>query len=427
MKNKLALFEGDKTINHQFKKFNTIGSEEINSVIKVMKSGVLSSFLGTWSKDFYGGKNVIALEKAFKKKYQVKYALAVNSWTSGLICAVGALNIEPGDEVILTPFTMSACAAAIIHWNVIPVFVDIDENNFNLNPELIEQNITEKTKAIIAVDIFGHPCDINEIKKIANKYKLKIITDSAQCPWAFNNNNINGTESDIGGFSLNYHKHIHTGEGGIIITNDKNLYERMALIRNHAEAVIGQMGRKDLNNMIGYNFRMGEIEAAIGLEQLKKLEQIVKRKKEICNRFNEKLSRLDGLITPNIKNNNTHAYYVYPLKLDDSKIFVTREKIIEALVAEGIKEGLVGGYTNLHLLPMFQEKIAYGENGFPWSLTKNGKEISYKKGICPVAEKLHDKNLILFQVCLFDLTDKDTELIIMAFEKVWKNLNYLVD
>ena len=164
---------------------------------------------------------------------------------------------------------MCACASAIIHWNAIPVFIDIDEKTFNIDPSLIESNITEKTKAIMAVDIFGHPCEISKITRIAKKHNLKVISDSAQSPWSKNQDKVIGTQSDIGGYSLNYHKHIHTGEGGIIVTNDKNYYQRMALIRNHAEAVVGGMGRKDLNNMIGYNFRMGEIEAAIGIEQLK--------------------------------------------------------------------------------------------------------------------------------------------------------------
>ena len=128
---------------------------------------------------------------------------------------------------------MSACAASIIHWNAIPVFVDIEEETFNINPELIEKYITKRTKAIMAVDIFGHSSDISAIMKIAKKYKLKVISDSAQSPWSKDKKRIVGTTADIGGFSLNYHKHIHTGEGGIALTNDEDLYHRMTLIRNH--------------------------------------------------------------------------------------------------------------------------------------------------------------------------------------------------
>ena len=425
MKNNLALYGGERIINHSFKRFNTIGKEEIRAATKVLKSGILSSFLGSWSAEFYGGKYVKALEKDFQKKYNVKYAVGVNSWTSGLICAVGSLDIEPGDEIILTPFTMSACAASILHWSAIPVFVDIEENNFNLNPELIEKHITPKTKAIMAVDIFGHSCDISAIMKIAKNHNLKVISDSAQSPWSKDKKGVIGTKADIGGFSLNYHKHIHTGEGGVIVTNDKNLYNRMTLIRNHAEAVVGDMGRNDLNNMIGYNFRLGEIEAAIGIEQLKKLESIVKRRQEICENLTKGLSKLNGLITPEIKKDNTHSFYIYPLKLDNLKIKVSRERIIQALVAEGIHDGLANGYANLHLLPIFQEKIAYGKKGYPWSLTENGRKISYNKGICPVAEKLHDITLINFEICLFDLSDSDVSLIIQTFKKVWENLKNL--
>ena len=252
-----------------------------------------------------------------------------------------------------------------------------------------------------------------------------MISDSAQSPWSKNKDKVTGTTSDIGGYSLNYHKHIHTGEGGIIVTNDKNLYHRMSLIRNHAEAVIDNMGRQDLNNMIGYNFRLGEIEAAIGLEQLKKLNRIVKRKQEICDRLTKGLSKLEGLITPVVKKNNTHSFYVYPLKLDKSIIKASRERIVQALEAEGICEGLSNGYANIHLLPIFQKKIAYGKKGYPWILTENGRKISYKKGICPVAEKLHYETLILFEVCLFDLSDSDVNLIIQVFKKVWKNLKKL--
>lgn len=409
-------------ITDRFNKYNPIGNEEKNAAIKVIESGVLSQFVGSWGPDFYGGKKVQEFERAAEKKFKVKYALSVNSWTSGLICAIGALGIEPGDEVILTPWTMSACSSAILHYNAIPVFVDIEENTFNIDPSKIEEKINSRTRAIMAVDIFGHSCQIDQILRIARKHNLKVITDSAQAPWSKNKNRITGTLADIGGFSLNYHKHIHTGEGGILVTNDKDLYDRMTLIRNHAESVVGPMGVTNLSNMVGFNFRFGEIEAAMALEQLKKLESLVERKRDICYNLTTGLKNLKGLITPVISEDNTHSFYIYPMKLDFSILKTTRKEIVRMLANEGLSEGIMEGYVNLHLLPMFQKKIAFGSNGFPWSLTKNGMELNYSKGICPVAEKLHEETFLGFEICLFELSDDDVKAIIEVFHKVWQKL-----
>ena len=181
-KNKLAIFGGETNFKN-FQQFNTMATEEINAV----KSGrvwVLSKFLGEWHPDFYGGPKVREFELACEEYFNVKNAVSVNSWTSGLICSVGAIDIEPGDEVILSPWTMCACASAILHWNAIPVFADIDPYTYNLNPQSIEKNITEQTKAIMAIDIFGQSADMDEIMLIAKKHNLKVISDSAQSPGA---------------------------------------------------------------------------------------------------------------------------------------------------------------------------------------------------------------------------------------------------
>ena len=252
-----------------------------------MRTGVLSQFLGTWHKDFYGGPKVKEFEIMAAKYFGVKHAITVNSWTSGLIAAVGALDIEPGDEIIVSPWTMSASATAILHWNAIPIFADIEEETFNLDPVSVESNITDRTKAIMAIDIFGHSADMDALRKIANKYNLKIISDTAQAPGAIYKGNFAGTLADIGGYSLNYHKHIHTGEGGILVTNDDNLAERLQLIRNHAEVVVEGKGVEKINNLLGFNFRLGEIESAIGIEQLKKLKYYVKTRERIANRLSE--------------------------------------------------------------------------------------------------------------------------------------------
>ena len=179
---KLAIQGGEKVINHDFKKYNSIGHEELDAASQVIKSGVLSQFLGCHSDDFLGGPKVKEFEQACKDYFGVDYAITVNSWTSGLVAAVGALDISPGDEIIVTPWTMCASATAILHWNAIPVFADIDEKTFNIDPISVEKNISEKTKAILAVDIFGQSADIDSLREVADKFNLKLICDTAQAP-----------------------------------------------------------------------------------------------------------------------------------------------------------------------------------------------------------------------------------------------------
>ena len=421
---KLAIKGGNPIIGYNFKKYNSIGKEEKDAALEVVESGNLSQFVGSYGEDFYGGPKVRLFEKICREKFNVKYAISVNSWTSGLICAVGALDINPGDEIILSPWTMSACATAILHWGAIPVFADIDKRTFNIDPDSIKKNITSKTCAILAIDIFGLSCDIDVINNIARKNNLKVITDSAQAPWSKNKGRITGTLGDIGGFSLNYHKHIHTGEGGIIVTNNKYFANRMMLIRNHAESVADEFGVENFNNLIGYNFRLGEIESAIGIEQIKKLDELVSKKRTVAKKLNIELSNLKGLILPKIDKENTHSYYIFPMILDQEIIKVERYKIYDALEAEGLM-GLMQGYVNLHLLPAFQKKIAYGSKGFPWTFSESRKNINYSKGICPIAETFHDKTFLGFELCLFELSDNDIKNIGEAFRKVWKNLKNL--
>lgn len=421
---KLALFGGEKVITKEFEVYNSIGKEEVQAAKSVVESGVLSQFLGSWHPDFFGGTKVQEFERAWEKHFNVKHAVTVNSWTSGLIAAVGAINIQPGDEIIVSPWTMCASATAILHWNAIPVFADIEKETFNLDPKSVIKNISPQTKAILAIDIFGHPCDYEALQNIANEYGLKLITDTAQSPGSLYKGEFTGTQSDVGGYSLNYHKHIHTGEGGVIVTNDDRIYEKLQLIRNHAEAVITGKGVFDLTNMVGYNFRLGEIESAIGIEQLKKMQSFIIKRQKIASQLNEGLKGLNGLTTPTVKPDCTHAYYIYGMLLDLNKIKVNRDRLIQALEAEGV-HGLIGGYVNVHMLPMYQQKIAYGSNGFPWSSDICKRDVSYDKGICPVAEELHEKTFLGYEMCLHDLNDLDVNLIIAAFKKVWNNLDKL--
>ncbi len=412
----LAINGGPKYITKQFRSSNSIGLEEINAVVEVMKTGVLSKFLGAWNEDFYGGKKVQEFEAAVKKYFAVNHAVAVNSWTSGLIAAVGALDINPGDEIIVSPWTMSATAIAILHWNAIPIFVDVDPKTYNIDPEKIEEKITSYTKAIIAPDIFGMSADVGQIMHIASRYGLKVISDSAQSPGALYMGRYAGTCADIGGFSLNYHKHIHTGEGGVLVTNDADLAERMRLIRNHAEAVVANRPSYALNNMIGYNFRMGEIEAAIGVEQLKKLDFIVKKKQRLAEKLYYGLHGLTGLVLPYVPKGLTHVYYIFAMQLD-SFSGPSKKVLCDALLAEGIP--ISSSYQNIHLLPVFQKKIAYGSKNFPWDIRSETTLLNYSRGICPVAEDLQDYRYMGIGLCNYDFEEEDIDMIIGAFRKVW--------
>jgi dTDP-4-amino-4,6-dideoxygalactose transaminase len=341
-----------------------------------------------------------------------------------LIAAIGAIGIEPGDEIIVSPWTMSASATAILHWNAIPVFADIEPNTYCIDPASIEKNISPYTKAIMVVDIFGQSADMEEINRIAKKYNLKVINDTAQAPGSKYKGRFTGTLGDIGGYSLNYHKHIHTGEGGILVTNDDELAERMQLIRNHAEAVVKDKGVTNLSNMVGYNFRLGEIECAIGIEQLKKLDSKVNSRIHAAERLKKGLSGLSGLKLPEIRTESTHVYYMFPMEINSQVTGVKKEKIYEALVAEGVTD-ISLQYANLHLLPMYQKKIAYGSKGFPWSSDICKRDVDYSKGICPVAENLNDSTYLGYEMCVREFPDDHVDLVVSAFQKVWKNLDLL--
>ena len=434
MTEKLALFGGPRTMEKSPGPYQPYGKEEVQAAMKVVESGVLSEFYGSWDRKFYGGANVQEFEKSWAIDFGVKHAVSVNSATSGLIAAVGAIGIEPGDEVIVSPWTMSASATAILVWNAIPVFADIETDSFNLDPKSVEACITPETKGIVISDIFGRAGNLDAVMEIARGHGLKVVEDAAQSPGARYKGRHVGTIADIGVFSLNYHKHIHTGEGGMCTTDDSELCEKLQLIRNHAEAVVADKGATDLTNMIGFNFRMGEVEAAIGVEQLKKLEELVGDKRRLAARLSKGLSGLTGLRTPDVRcadcpnssdcGNCSHVYYVYAIVIEPHVLQIPRAKIVAALEAEGVP-GLMAGYLNLHEFPLFRKKMAYGRKGFPWVGGPYSGNVSYEHGICPVAEDLHQSSMIGLQLCLFDYSDADIDSIVEAFRKVWRNIDHL--
>lgn len=425
---KLAINGGKKIRNRLFPFYRVIDEREVKAVSAVLRSGILSKFLGCWHPDFYGGPQVQAFEKEWAKYFKVKHAIAVNSCTSGLYCAAGACGIGPGDEVVVSPFTMSATATSILIFNAIPVFADIEEDYFCLDPKSAKEKITKRTKAIIVVDIFGQSYDADNINKIAKENKLFVIEDCAQAPYAKYKGRWAGTLGDIGVYSLNYHKHIHTGEGGMVVTDNDELAERIRLIRNHAEAVVGEKGISNIENMVGFNFRMTEIEAAIGRSQLKKLKKLVERRIDNANYLAERLRLLPGIKPPAVRNHCTHVYYSQCVKYDERKIGVPRDKFIEAVKAELMptefreKEGvrISAGYGQpLYLEPIYQKLIAYGKNGCPFKCPMYKGNVDYKKGLCPMAERMQEWEIFTNDLINASMTKEDLRDVARAFEKVY--------
>ena len=420
----LALLGGTPVIAAPLAPFRSVGEEEAQAAAQVVRGGVLSAYIGAAGEAFMGGPAVRAFEAKAAAYFGAKHAVAVNSWTSGLIAAVAALGLEPGDEVITTPWTMAATATAILHNNAIPIFADIDPQTFNIDPAAVERLVTPRTRAILAADIFGLSADMRALRVIADRHGLKLLTDTAQSPGARYGSGFAGLFADIGGFSLNYHKHIHCGEGGILVTDDDRLAARLAMIRNHAEAVTTAQEPSELAGMLGYNFRLGEIEAAIASIQLDRLKERVASRQRVAAQLNAGLAGLPGLRTPQVTAGSTHVYYVYGMVLDTQQLGLSRDGLLAALRAEGVP-GLMNGYQNIHLLPVFRRKIAHGTTGFPWTANPQGDAITYAPGLCPVAEELHARSFLGLALCLCEYEPQDVGRVIEAFRKVWGQLDAL--
>lgn len=432
----LAIVGGKKVREKPFPAYNTIGREE-EAVLRVLRSGKLSNFLGTWHEDFYGGVEVRAFEEEWAEYFGVRHAIAVNSATSGLYAAVGACGISPGDEVIVSPYTMSASATAALIYGGIPIFADVEPEFFCLDPASVESKITPRTKAIIVVDIFGLPYDADAINAIARRHGLFVIEDCAQAPGAKYQERFAGTLGDIGVYSLNYHKHIHCGEGGVVVTNDNQLAWRLRLIRNHAEAVLDAKGIKstdELVNMVGFNYRMTELEASVARCQLRKLNGLVQERQKNVAYLAKELSQIPCLKPAPVRPNSTHVYYVHPLLFDKGIAGLSRELFAKAVRAELAptemreKEGvqLGCGYVKpLYLQPLYKYKIAFGSSGYPFNLSLN--ELNYAKGLCPVAEQLHYELLMTHEFMRPPVTKEDLDDVITAFWKVWEHRHELYD
>ena len=426
MTRKLALLGGPKLREQPFPAHPVLGQEEKNEVNDVLNSGLLSGFIAAAGEAFLGGPKVRRLEEEFKQYFSAKYAIAVNSATAGLHTAIAAADVGPGDEVIVSPYTMSASASAILMAQAIPVFADINEDTFCLDPSQIEEKITAHTKAIVAVHLFGQAADMDDIMRLSKKHKLTVIEDAAQSPAAMCKERYVGTIGHAGVFSLNQHKTITTGEGGMILTNSQKLAEKARLIRNHGEAVVDKMNFKDIVNMLGWNYRMTELEAAVGIAQFKKLNFLNEYRIELAEYFLKLLAKANfpGIQLPVIRSWNRHVYFSCPLKFQEEKAGIERKTFIAALRAEGIP--FAEGYVKpLYLEPLYQKQICFGKEGYPFKSPLYKGKANYQPGLCPVAERMYKKELMTTGLCRFPVKKKDVRDIVLAFEKIFDNLDEL--
>lgn len=403
-----ALLGGKPAVAGPIPPYRTLGPEEESAALRVLRGGVLSSFFGSAGPSFLGGPEVRRFETSWSGRFQVPHAVSVNSATSGLIAAVGACGIGPGDEVIVPPFTMSATAACVRVWGGTPVFADVRPDSFTLDPASVERNITTRTRAILAVNLMGQPADLDELLGLARPRGIRVIEDNAQAPGARYRGKLAGTIGDLGVFSLNCHKVIQTGEGGVVCTHDADLALRVQLIRNHGEGIVRELGYANHpEQILGFNFRMGELEAAIGFEQLCKLDTLTAARVRIARSLNERLRGLPGLGVPEAGADRTHVYYTYSLTVDESAAGISRRTLVRALAAEGV-ECFEGYAEPIYLQPLYTAD---------WP----GKgDRRYSRGLCPVAERLYERTLF-FHVLLYPAVEHLAPAVGEAFHKVWEN------
>lgn len=417
---RLAILGGRPVRTAPFPEYRSIGEEEKRAVNEVLDSGVLSSFLGTWSEGFQGGPRVRELERRWADHFEVKHAVSVNSATSGLFAAVAASRVGPGDEVIVSPYTMSASAVGPLLYGATPVFADIDSDIYCISRRTIEGVMSPRTRAIIVVDLFGHPADFDPIMELAMERGIVVIEDAAQAPGARYRGRWAGALAHLGVFSLNYHKAIHSGEGGIVVTNDDDLADRVRLVRNHAEAVVKEKGVEDLTNLIGFNYRLPEIEAAIATEQLRRLEALTVARIERADLLRERWSAIPGLRPATVMPDCRHVYYTLPVQYDAQVMGISRRRFVDAVRAEGVP--LVEGYVEpLYMQPIYQRRAFHcGPNCPDYDGT-----VSYAEGICPTAELMHRERLLYTTLIHSGLTREDVEDVARAVEKVADGVDQL--
>jgi dTDP-4-amino-4,6-dideoxygalactose transaminase len=401
-----------------------MGDAEKRAVACVLDSDCLSGFLGAPGPHFDGGPQIRAFEAAWAQATEVPHALSFNSLTTGLMAAMGAIGLEPGDEVICPPYTMSASATSALFYGGVPVFADIDPETFCIDPASVAQRITSRTRAVVAVHLFGHPADMDALLALCEPRGIAVIEDAAQAPGVRYKGRPVGSIGTIGGFSLNYHKHIHTGEGGVMTTRDPRLVRRLSLIRNHGENIMAEdASAEDLGNMLGANYRLTEIQAAIGLAQLPRLDAILRHRQKLGAHLSRRLRGLPGITPAEVRAGCDHAFYLYPVRFNTAEAGLSRAQFVRAVAAElPVPTGwqttpFAEGYVKpLYLSPLYQRRVALGTRGFPFTMA--GTKPSYARGLCPVTERAYATDLLVTSLVREPLAIEDMNDFADAIEKV---------
>ena len=316
-----------------------IGKEEIEAVVKVLKTGVLTSGLGA-------GPKVTEFENAFAKFVRAKHAIAMNSGTAALHSSLAAAGVKAGDEVILPSFTFVATAEVVVFNRAKPVFVDINPDTYTISPKAIAKAVTKKTRAIMPVDLYGMPADVQPIKEIAEKHGLRIVEDAAQAHGAICKGKPAGAFADAACWSFYGSKNMTTGEGGMITTNSDEIAEMPRYIRSHGEK------KKYQSLMLGHNYHMPEIAAAMGIEQLKKLPKFVAKRRQNARRLTENLEKAKSLQLPTEPEGFKCSWYLYTVRLKNAKR-KKRDDVVEKLKQRGIDAFIC--YVNpIHLMPYYR-------------------------------------------------------------------------
>ena len=367
-----------------------VDETDIQAVVDVLKGDYLTT--GPFVKEF---------EDTVANYVGAKYAVAVSNGTAALHMACFAAGINEGDEVVLSPMTFAASANAVLYCGGTPVFADIDSVTYNIDPDRIEEKITDKTKAIIPVDFSGQSVDMDRIKEIADKHDLIIIEDAAHALGSEYKGRKVGSQADMVEFSFHPVKPITTAEGGIVTTNSEDLYKKMLIFRTH-----GITRDKDILNEnhgpwyyeqqhLGYNYRLTDVQSALGTSQMSKIDKFITRSREIARQYNEAFKDLKEIVIPFEAEFSNSGWHIYVIKVKPDLLTVTRKEIFEALQAENIG-------VNVHYLPVY--------------LHPYYKNLGYAKGICPNAEEFYEN---IITIPLFpSMTNADVKDVIDAVNKV---------